>query len=72
MSTFTRLYYANRDPGGPEDPFELPADPREPLPFPDDPYRTAGPYVEARAPGPEMRRRHADPRLPRDAYRAPI
>jgi hypothetical protein len=72
MSTFTRLYYADRGPDGPEDPFELPADPREPLPFPDDPYRMAGPYVEARAPGPDMRRRHADPRLPRDAYRAPI
>jgi hypothetical protein len=71
MSTFPRLYYANRGPDG-TDTFDLPADPREPLPLPDDPYRMAGPYVEARAPGPDMRRQHADPRLPRVAYRAPI
>jgi hypothetical protein len=77
MSAFARLYYANRGPGGHGigSQFDLPNDeyddPREPLPFFDDPYRMAGHYVEGRTAGPDIRPQ-ADLRQPHDANRARV
>jgi hypothetical protein len=79
MSAFTRLYYANRglDRYGIDDSYLYPFEdashgPPAPIASPEDPYGDPEPipYGDVQAPGPELRRPHADAWWLQDAVRA--